>query len=444
MGTGPSGTAAAGTIPAQLTNACADVSLARELDAVGGRHARYVAAPESATEAAALLTAAAELGLTVVPRGSGSRLDWGAAPASCDLIVDTCRLDQVVEHAAGDLVVTVQAGARLDDLAAVLATAGQRLTLDPPPAGGPDARGGTVGGLIATGAAGPLRFRYGSPRDLLIGITVIRPDGKITKSGGKVVKNVAGYDLGKLFTGSYGTLGLITEATFRLHPKPATSTWVSIECASPAAAADTVAVLADSPLVPAAIELDWPSEAASISVSVLLEGDSTSVDTRVERMLGLLASRGTVGLPPDHTKRSDGSSAHPTLGDGTRLRVAFWAGQITQVLGVVRESAAGAGLDPVIGGSAAAGVLDVDVASSAPPAAVAQFVAGLRAGLGGMAGPGGILPSVASAVVVCAPAEVRGAVDLWGPVPSAGLMRAVKDRFDPEHRMAPGRFAGGI
>ena len=166
----------------------------------------------------------------------------------------------MVEHAAGDLVVTVQAGVRLDDLAEVLAAAGQRLALDPP-AGGPDARAGTVGGLIATGAAGPLRFRYGSPRDLLIGITVVRADGNITKSGGKVVKNVAGYDLGKLFAGSYGTLGLITEATFRLHPKPETSTWITVECASPQRPPRPSQAMADSPLAPSAIELDWPSAA---------------------------------------------------------------------------------------------------------------------------------------------------------------------------------------
>jgi glycolate oxidase FAD binding subunit len=449
MGTGPSETSAAGTIPAQLANACADVTLASELDVVGGRQAWYVAAPDSTKEAAAVLAAAAGLGLAIVPRGSASRLDWGAAPVSCDLIVDTHRLDRVVEHAAGDLVATVQAGVRLDDLAGVLATAGQRLALDPPPAGRPgstEARDGTVGGLIATGVAGPLRFRYGSPRDLLIGITVVRADGTITKSGGKVVKNVAGYDLGKLYSGSYGTLGLITEATFRLHPRPVASRWLTIECPSPAGAAEVVEVMANSPLVPAAIELDWPSVVAPISVSVLLDGDTASVDARADRMVALLAARWTVGLPPDHTKRSDGSSAHPALsaGYGTRINVCFWTANLVEVLGVMRESAAAADVHPVIGGSAGAGVLDVEVAASAPATAVAAFVDGLRAGLGGLSAVAGGPPGVASAVVVYAPAEVRAVVDLWDTVPSVGLMRAVKDRFDPEHRMAPGRFAGGI
>ena len=252
MGTGTPTTAADGTIPAALAGACADLAAASELDAVSDRQSRYVAAPASTTEAAALLRAAAELGLTVVPRGSGSRLHWGAPPASCDLIVDTRRLDQIVEHAAGDLVVTVQAGVRLDDLADVLASADQRLALDARSSA--EQGGGTVGGLIATGAAGPLRYRYGSPRDLLIGITIVRADGAVAKSGGKVVKNVAGYDLGKLFAGSYGTLGLITEATFRLHPKPETSTWITVECSSPASVAEVVQAMANSPLAPSAIE----------------------------------------------------------------------------------------------------------------------------------------------------------------------------------------------
>ena len=286
-----SGSDAVETIPADLANACVDVAVARNLDAIGGRQARFVAAPASTTEAAALLRAAADLGLTVVPRGSGSRLHWGAPPTGCDLIVDTRRLDRILDHAAGDLVVSVQAGVGIADLAQVLAAAGQRLALDPTGSGQhtpADNAAGTVGGLIATGAAGPLRYRYGTPRDLLIGITIVRADGTIAKSGGKVVKNVAGYDLGKLFAGSYGTLGLITEATFRLHPKPETSTWITDRCSSPEQAADVARVMADAPLAPSALELSWPSSAASISLSVLLEGDRESVDGRADRMTSLL------------------------------------------------------------------------------------------------------------------------------------------------------------
>jgi glycolate oxidase FAD binding subunit len=485
MGTGTPRAATDGTIPAALASTCADLATATDRDAIGGRQPRFVAAPGSTEEAAALLRAAADLGLTVVPRGSGTHLDWGAPPTSCDLIVDTRRLNRIIEHAAGDLVVSVQAGVSLAELAKVLAKAGQRLALDPPTHGTANSSG-TIGGLIATGAAGPLRYRYGRPRDLLIGITVVRADGAVARSGGKVVKNVAGYDLGKLFAGSYGTLGLITEATLRLHPKPETSTWITLESPDAQTATAVVRAMANSPLDPAAIELDWPSAADSISISVLLEGDSASVEGRAERMLSLLGSRGTVGLPSDHTKRSDGSSAPPPLaadepdemapdpvgdtaiadvepavdafrvrrvpvadrerpsGASTQIRIAFWAGQLETVLRIVRESGAKVGVDPAISGSAGAGVLELDVAGAALPGAVVAFVELVRAGLGELSVVGGVVPSVASAVVLGAPPEVREAVDVWGPVPSLELMRAVKDRFDPEHRMAPGRFAGGI
>ena len=255
-----------GVVPAQLAQACADVSLARPADAAGGKLARYVAAPASTQEAAAVMSAAAALGLAVVPRGSGSRLDWGNPPDGCDLIVDTRHLDAVLEHASGDMVARIEAGITLDALQRTLGEQGQRLALDPP-------GGGTAGGVIAAGVAGPLRLRYGGPRDLLIGSTVVRADGTVARAGGKVVKNVAGYDLGKLFAGSYGTLGLITEATFRLHPQPPASAYRTLDCADAGAAAAAVQAAAGSPLAPSAVELHWPSAASAISVTVLLEGD---------------------------------------------------------------------------------------------------------------------------------------------------------------------------
>jgi len=415
------------SIPAELTSACEQVTPASPGDAVAGTQARYVAAPASTTEAAALLRAAAGLGLTVAARGTGSRLDWAPAPASCDLVVDTGRLGKILEHTAGDLVVSVQAGVRLDDLAKVLASAGQRLALDP------TGSTGTIGGVIATGAAGPLRYRYGSPRDLLIGITVIRADGTIAKAGGKVVKNVAGYDIGKLFAGSYGTLGLIAEATFRLHPLPESTAWVALDCPDPASAVAAVRAIADSPVTPSAIELVWPSAAEWISVSALLEGDADSVAGRAGRLTELL-ERAVPGQSSDHTKRSDDQ--------GTLLRVAFWAGRLADVLGAIRAAADQHGLDPAIHGSAA-GLLEVVAGGEAAADAVAGFVAVLRASLGAL-GAGSVLPATASAVVVHAPPAVREAVDMWGPVQSLELMRAVKNQFDPEHRMAPGRLPGGI
>jgi glycolate oxidase FAD binding subunit len=459
-------------IPAQLANACRDVRAAVKADAVGGVVPRYVAAPASTQEAGALLRAAAELGLAVVPRGAGTRLDWGAPPARCDLVVETRQLDKVLEHAAGDLVVRVQAGVRLADLAEVLNAAGQRLALDPPAGTGGGARagtgdgagdggngaasaagagagdggngagavpGGTAGGLVATGVAGPLRLRFGLPRDLLIGVTMVRADGVVAKAGGKVVKNVAGYDIGKLLAGSYGTLGLITEATFRLHPQPPAVAYVSVTCPDAASAADVSLSAAASPLAPSAVELDWPRSGAPVSVAVLLEGDPDGVAERADRLHTVLANAGPVTSADPPLWWGRGAAA---AGAGTVLRIAFWAGQLADVLTAIREAARRAGLDPAISGSGAAGVLHAAVAADAPAQAVAQFVASLRAEpdrdpAGASVGPR------ASAIVLHAPAAVRDTVDMWGPAPSGGLMLMIKDQFDPEHRMAPGRFAGG-
>ncbi len=331
--------------------------------------------------------------------------------------------------------VRVQAGVGMDLLAAALGGAGQRLALDPPAgAAGP----GTVGGILACGVAGPLRLRYGTPRDLAIGITVIRADGTVASSGGKVVKNVAGYDLGKLYAGSYGTLGLIVAAAFRLHPLPAATAYVTLAAADTAAAQAAIAAAAGSPLAPSAAEIDRPSRREPARVGVLLEGDPDGVAERAGRMTGMLGGAAVSPDPPSWWGR--GPAAAP---DGTVIRIAFWAADLAAVLGAVDTAAAEAGLDPAVGGSAAAGVLHAAVGADADPAGVARFVARLRAALGRLP-DGDRPPARASAVVLHAPAGVRAGVDLWGPVPSLGLMRAVKDQFDPQHRLAPGRFAGGI
>jgi glycolate oxidase FAD binding subunit len=423
----------AGVVPAVLGSACPQVRPARPGDAVAGVAPRYVAGPASVAEASAVMRAAAAEGMAVVPRGTGARLDWGSPPARCDLLVDTGLMNQVLEHAAGDQVVRVQAGARLDHLAQVLAGAGQRLALDPPSAAG------SVGGVLATGAAGPLRLRYGAGRDLLIGITVVRADGTVARSGGKVVKNVAGYDLGKLFAGSYGTLGLIAEATFRLHPAPAAACYVTLDCADATAADAAIAAAADSPLTPSAAEIDRQARGAPVRVGILLEGDPEGVAERSGRMTGLLGgvAGGTQVSPAPPSWWGRGAAA---ASDRTVVRIGFWAGALLGVLAAVDATAAAAGLDPAISGSAAAGILYAAVDGQAAPAAVAGFVAALRAA----ATPATGSPTRGSVVVLHAPPQVRAIVDMWGPVPALGLMRAVKDQFDPEHRMAPGRFAGGI
>src|SRR5256712_8909022 len=184
-------------------------------DEVDGVAPVAVVEPGAAEDLAMVLACANRTGLTVIPRGGGTKLDWGNPPRHADLVLSTARLGRVLEHAWGDMTATVQAGCTVAQFQRTLAEHGQRLALDPL---WPDRA--TVGGILGTNDSGALRTRYGSLRDLIIGITLALPDGTLAKSGGKVVKNVAGYDLPKLATGSFGTLGVITEAVFRLYPLP--------------------------------------------------------------------------------------------------------------------------------------------------------------------------------------------------------------------------------
>jgi glycolate oxidase FAD binding subunit len=401
-------------------------------DAIGGVVPSFVAFPASTEEASALLRAAAAFDLAVVPRGAGTGLGWGTPPSACDLVIDLQAMDQVLEHAAGDLVARVQAGATIGHLASVLASAGQELVLDVPA----DA---TVGGVVATGTAGPRRFRYGAPRDLLIGITIVRADGVVAHAGGKVVKNVAGYDLGKLFSGSQGTLGLITEATFRLHPRPAATAWVTADYGLSALAgvASAVASAAGSALVPSAVELAW--SAAFLRMGVLLEGTESGVTERVSRMSELIASAG--GTPT--VARSEGPFRSwdlvPAAGSPAAVvRVSFWLSQLADVLEALAAAGASAGLRPMVSGPAGAGLLYACLDPGVPEEDTIGFVRTLRDSLGG-SGSGEPRGSVA---VLAAPPAVMTAAGAYGPLPGEALMRAVKNQFDPGHRMFPGRLGG--
>ncbi|MBE1534958.1 FAD-binding oxidoreductase [Actinomadura algeriensis] len=393
-----------------LAKVCGDVRPGEPEEGVLGVEPAVVAAPATVGEAAEVMRVAAGHGLAVVPRGGETRLDWGTPPRRCDLIVDTRRLDRLVEHAAGDLVATAQAGTPLERLGEELAGKGQRLALDVP------IPGSTVGGTIAAGAAGPLRTLYGTPRNLVIGLTIVRADGQVAKSGGKVVKNVAGYDLGRLFCGSYGTLGLIVEATFRLHPIPTAHAYVTCPVDGPDDAHEAVQALLHSPVVPSAIEYLSPG-----TVAVLLEGVPDGVGARAAQTVELLGGAARIsehapegwGRYPDGTVLLDVVAPPPALRD---------------LLTALREAAPGTGAAVTWSGDGHGYV-------GLPPDDAPSVLAGVRAALARHKG---------GAVVGYAPQDVRGAVDVWGPVPALSLMRRVKDQFDPDHRLSPGRFTGGI
>src|SRR5258706_4605240 len=187
-------------------------------DAVAGCQPNVVIEPGTEGELAEIVRPSNEAGLAVIPRGGGTKLGWGNPPARADLILSTARLNEIIEHAWADLTVTVEAGCTIQRLQETLAEHGQRLALDPL---WPEIA--TIGGVLSANDSGALRLRFGALRDLIIGVTIALPDGTLASSGGKLVKNVAGYDLPKLVTGALGTLGGFTRAVFRLHPLPLNS-----------------------------------------------------------------------------------------------------------------------------------------------------------------------------------------------------------------------------
>jgi glycolate oxidase FAD binding subunit len=210
--------------------------------------------PEDARLAASMVADAARQGLSVVPRGSGTKLALTTSADGIGAYLSTQRLNTPVQHFAGDLVATIPAGATLANANAVLAEAGQWLPLDPS-----HAECATIGGIVATNDSGPRRHRYGAPRDLIVGVEIALCDGRVAKAGGRVVKNVAGYDLSRLMCGSFGSLAVITSATFKLAPLAPTSRTVVATCADVAAAARLALAIASQPVTPSALEIEAPS-----------------------------------------------------------------------------------------------------------------------------------------------------------------------------------------
>jgi glycolate oxidase FAD binding subunit len=418
------------SVGAALTGGC-EVRPGTGADAVAGVVPSRVAHPRSVDEVVAVVTAAAAHGLAVVARGAGTKLAWGSPPAACDLVVDLRRLDRVVDHAAGDMVVQVEAGVPLRRLASVVAQAGQQLALDLPAYdGGAALAAGTVGGAVAVGWSGPRRLRYGRLRDLLLGVTIVRADGVVASAGGRVVKNVAGYDLGKLVTGSYGTLGLVVAATLRLHPLPAAATWAAVTVPDPQTGYARAAAVLDSQLAPTAVEVDRPGAGEPVTVAALLEGTPDGVPPRAEAAAGLLGGAVLAGAPA-------WAGCWPGTPQGTLVELTVPPARLVQALDTVDDAARATGLAAPVRGSAGVAELRVGLPAGSAPASVAGFVSALRAGLATCDG---------SVVVRHAPPPVRAVVDVWGPVDPGALtlMRRVKDQFDPGHRLAPGRFVGGI
>jgi glycolate oxidase FAD binding subunit len=252
-------------------------------DAVRGRSPSAVVSPGDESEVAAVLAAATAHHLAVVPRGGGTKLEWGAPPARCDIILSTSRIEGIVDHEPADLVCVVRAGTTLAALQERLASTHgfrQRLMLDPP-----QGDGATLGGVVATAASGSLRTRFGTPRDLVIGASFVLSDGTAGRSGGKVVKNVAGFDVAKLLVGSLGTLAVITEVAFRLHPLPPASRTVVLESRSVDDLCAFAGAVGRLQVTPSIVDLHWPEGVVVVRFDSSEEGAQVQVD-RVTRDIG--------------------------------------------------------------------------------------------------------------------------------------------------------------
>ena len=396
-------------------------------DAVDGVQPRLVAVPATADRLVATLGWAADLGLSVRVRGGGTKQQWGAVARPFDLLLSTARLDAVVEHRHGDLTATVEAGAPLADVNAALARHAQRLPLDPPwPARA------TIGGIVATNDSGPARHHHGAPRDLIIGCSIVLADGRAAKSGGIVVKNVAGYDLARLMTGSFGTLAVITSATFKLAPVAGSSRTVSIALDALEDAAPLIARLADAPLTPSALELEWPPARLNVRFESV-EAAVAQQAAEVVRLAGVSGGRAGT-LEGEAESRLWADYAAGWNASGTLVKLATRPTELVPTLVRLRDACKRDAVEMAAAGRAALGVVEVRLHGSA--AAQARIIEQLRESL--PAGEG-------SAVVRQAAPELRRLVDPWGPIGDAlPIMQRIKAQLDPDGRLNPGGGPGGV
>jgi glycolate oxidase FAD binding subunit len=379
--------------------------------------------PQTAEDAAELLRACAADGIAVRFAG-GATKPWGHPGADCGVRLGTGALDAIVEHNRGDLTAVVQAGVPLRALDETLAAAAQMLALDPPLGAG-DGDGATVGGAIAAGDSGPLRHRYGAARDLVLGVTVALSDGSVARAGGKVIKNVAGYDLAKLFSGSFGTLGLITEVAVRLHPRPPAHATATGATDDPARLQAAAIALAASSLEAQGLDVRW--EAGEGVVLARFAGIAAAEQAAAADRL--LAAAGLQAQTVEDDEALWAAQRAAQRSEGAVVRV---SGRPTQLAEACIAAAEVAGATLV--GRAALGLWWIALPVAAPGELV-QAVTRVRDVLG---------PS--PCVVLDAPSSVRAHLDPWDQPdsPALVLMRRVKARFDPTATCNPGIFVGGI
>jgi len=390
-----------------------------------------VVEPRTAEETAALLAWASRERLTVVFRGGGTKLGWGRVPTAVDLLVSLRGLNRVLAHEHADLTATVEAGATLEEFNASLGRHRQWLPVDP---AGDEA---TVGGAVATNDTGPLRHRYGTPRDLLIGVRLATADGRLVKAGGSVVKNVAGYDLGRLVSGSFGSLAALVGATFKLLPMPASSHTLSVTFHDKDRAAAAVTRLNDSQLEPTAMELQARRTATGAVAPAGREGppyvllvrfatSPAAAAAQVEQARALvgdgeaITGDGEAALWRRYQRRASASA-------GTVIRMSWLPAALAQVLALVEEVGRTEGsVELVARAGIGTGLLRIDGGVDWQIATVERLRARTE--------------TVAHVTIQDAPPEVKAKVDVWGsPGAEESVASAIKRALDPVGILNAGR-----
>lgn len=461
-------------ITRKLAAICGDpfARFAGPADEVAGRTARWVAVPGGPHAAAEVLRLAAAYDLTVVPRGAGTKIDWGAAPEQVDIMLDTGRLAGVWHEPRDAAVAEIGAGTPLRAVQATLARTNRRLPVDAP------SPGATLGGVLAADESGPLRHRHGSPCAQLVGVRYLDADGELVSvgesgtealgraapgsgagrpGGGDAILGrgeVPGLDVARLLCGSQGGLGVLVSATMRVHAVPAGRLWVSRPVWTPLEVHDLVRAVLAADVDPAAVELDLPvpvplprrripathpsvvnrpdhpavtGRPAAGSLVVLLEGGPADVTERAERLTAVLGAEAMVG---HHAPEWWGR--YPFAPGDTALRIEVPIGDLHAAVYALRDATGG----PVpVRGSVGSGTVHAALSGALPPERVASILTAVRSVLIARRG---------RCVVVAAPAAVRRAVDLWGELPALPRLRSAKAHLDPHHRLAPGRLPGGL
>ncbi|AFY54742.1 FAD/FMN-dependent dehydrogenase [Rivularia sp. PCC 7116] len=390
-----------------------------------GNLPKCVVYPQTQEQLAAVISEAYRNKWRVLPCGNGSKLKWGSLATDIDIVVSTQRLNKIINHAVGDLTLTVEAGVKFADIQTILAKHNQIFALNPTV---PNLA--TIGGIIATGDTGSLRQRYGSVRDQLLGVTFVRADGQIARAGGRVVKNVAGYDLMKLFTGSYGTLSIITEATFRLYPMQSAS-GTAMLLGSKAAISQAADTIRGSALTPTQADLLSAQLVSSMGLGkelalvVRFESIAESVKEQLNQVLQIGEK---LGLAKVTYSGEEEQSLWQRLPE--QIHLAEPGAEITCKIGVLPNTAveildrAQLGLINI---SSGLGMLRIEDETRVLEM---RKLCELHSGF---------------LTILSAPIEVKQKLDVWGYSGNGlELMRAIKKQFDSENVLSPGRFVGGI